>query len=161
MATIKFGSSIEASCQAHVKVSTLNEELVDNDDTNPARLVPCPFDKSHQIRICRFPYHIIKCKKNHPQLAKQMKTCSFNACHVMPKHELDEHTKTCPNRIALFTEEVCRQMEARNVENGSFRPRLMLQSPQTLVKTGKRKPTRQSFHLFGVKVHLPASCQCK
>ncbi|XP_077572860.1 gametocyte-specific factor 1 isoform X2 [Stigmatopora nigra] len=115
MATIKFGSSIEASCQAHVKVSTLNEELVDNDDTNPARLVPCPFDKSHQIRICRFPYHIIKCKKNHPQLAKQMKTCSFNACHVMPKHELDEHTKTCPNRIALFTEEdggeKCRKWE--------------------------------------------------
>lgn len=30
---------------------------------NPNNLLQCPFDKNHQIRSCRFPYHIIKCRK--------------------------------------------------------------------------------------------------
>ncbi|XP_077454743.1 gametocyte-specific factor 1 [Stigmatopora argus] len=105
MTSIKFGSSIEASRLARANVITLDEELVDHDDINPDRLVQCPFDKSHQIRVGRLCYHIIKCKKNHPQLAKQLKTCPFNACHLMPKHELAEHIKTCPNRTAQITNE--------------------------------------------------------
>lgn len=30
---------------------------------DPDRLLQCPFDKNHQIRSSRFPYHIIKCRK--------------------------------------------------------------------------------------------------
>jgi len=29
----------------------------------PEKLMQCPYDKNHQIRPCRFPYHIIKCRK--------------------------------------------------------------------------------------------------
>lgn len=30
---------------------------------DPERLVQCPYDKHHQIRACRFPYHLVKCRK--------------------------------------------------------------------------------------------------
>lgn len=30
---------------------------------DPDKLLQCPFDKNHQIRVCRFPYHLIKCRK--------------------------------------------------------------------------------------------------
>lgn len=35
----------------------------DRDDCDPDKLLQCPFDKNHQIRACRFPYHLIKCRK--------------------------------------------------------------------------------------------------
>nr|XP_061802723.1 gametocyte-specific factor 1-like [Nerophis lumbriciformis] len=104
MTTIKFGSSIGSCRQGGTDVGTFDEEPEIN-NCDPDKLVQCPFDKSHQIRVCRLSYHLMKCKKNHPQLAKELKTCPFNACHLVPKHELAQHTKTCPNRTALFTKE--------------------------------------------------------
>lgn len=35
----------------------------DKGNLDPDRLLQCPFDKNHQIRSCRFPYHLIKCRK--------------------------------------------------------------------------------------------------
>lgn len=35
----------------------------DKGNSDPDKLLQCPFDKNHQIRACRFPYHLIKCKK--------------------------------------------------------------------------------------------------
>lgn len=32
-------------------------------NTDPEKLLQCPFDKNHKIRSSRFPYHIIKCRK--------------------------------------------------------------------------------------------------
>ncbi|XP_068599023.1 gametocyte-specific factor 1-like [Brachionichthys hirsutus] len=75
------------------------EEETGNIDPN--KLVQCPFDKSHQIRVSRFPYHIIKCRQNHPKLAKELKTCPFNARHLIPKHELPRHTETCEYRPSV------------------------------------------------------------
>ncbi|CAM5117434.1 unnamed protein product, partial [Natator depressus] len=33
------------------------------DALDPERLIQCPYDNDHQIRACRFPYHLIKCRK--------------------------------------------------------------------------------------------------
>ncbi|KAM3872104.1 uncharacterized protein gtsf1 [Diretmus argenteus] len=67
----------------------------EGDDCDPNKLLQCPYDKSHQIRACRFPYHLIKCKKNHLELANQLRTCPYNARHLIPKAELARHIATC------------------------------------------------------------------
>uniref|UniRef100_A0A3B3H893 CHHC U11-48K-type domain-containing protein n=1 Tax=Oryzias latipes TaxID=8090 RepID=A0A3B3H893_ORYLA len=70
----------------------------DTENGDPDEIVQCPFDKNHQIRHCRFPYHILKCRKNHPKLAEELKACPFNARHLIPKQELAHHVEICENR---------------------------------------------------------------
>uniref|UniRef100_A0A672K982 Gametocyte-specific factor 1-like n=1 Tax=Sinocyclocheilus grahami TaxID=75366 RepID=A0A672K982_SINGR len=67
---------------------------------NPDKLLLCPYDPHHLIRACRFPYHLIKCRKNHPELVGELWTCPFNARHLMRKHELSHHISTCVDRLA-------------------------------------------------------------
>lgn len=43
-------------------VSTANGEDAD-DASDPNRIVQCPYDKNHQIRASRFPFHVLKCRK--------------------------------------------------------------------------------------------------
>uniref|UniRef100_A0A3P9H9N1 CHHC U11-48K-type domain-containing protein n=1 Tax=Oryzias latipes TaxID=8090 RepID=A0A3P9H9N1_ORYLA len=79
-----------------------NVSLLDEKgNSDPEKLLLCPFDKNHLIRTCRFPYHLIKCRKNHPKLAAELKTCPFNACHLIPPHELAHHTETCAHRVTV------------------------------------------------------------
>ncbi|KAM6471428.1 gametocyte-specific factor 1-like isoform 2-T3 [Liasis olivaceus] len=68
---------------------------------DPERLVQCPYDKSHQIRSSRFPYHLVKCKKNNQKIAKELATCPYNARHRIPKQELSLHVENCENRVPL------------------------------------------------------------
>ncbi|KAL7875923.1 hypothetical protein AOLI_G00108860 [Acnodon oligacanthus] len=77
------------------------EEAHDEDYCNPEKLLVCPYDSNHQIRACRFPYHLIKCRKNHAELASQLWTCPFNARHLMPKHELSHHMSNCVDRCSI------------------------------------------------------------
>ncbi|KAI7814968.1 putative gametocyte-specific factor 1-like [Triplophysa rosa] len=71
------------------------------DFCNPDKLLLCPYDPSHLIRACRFPYHLIKCRKNHPELIGELRTCPFNARHLMRKNELSHHISTCLNRCSV------------------------------------------------------------
>ncbi|KAG9274355.1 gametocyte-specific factor 1 [Astyanax mexicanus] len=82
------------------------EEAEDEDFCNPDKLLVCPYDPNHQIRACRFPYHLLKCKKNHPELANQLWTCPFNARHLMPKHELSHHMSNCVDRCSVSADYV-------------------------------------------------------
>jgi len=43
-------------------LSTANGEGAD-DAIDPNRIVQCPYDKNHQIRASRFPFHVLKCRK--------------------------------------------------------------------------------------------------
>ncbi|CAK6963780.1 gametocyte-specific factor 1 [Scomber scombrus] len=43
-------------------------------------------------------------KTNHPKLASELKTCPYNARHLVPKHELAYHTETCEDRINVDPE---------------------------------------------------------
>nr|XP_044997109.1 gametocyte-specific factor 1-like [Jaculus jaculus] len=65
---------------------------------DPERLLQCPYVKNHHIRACRFPYHLIKCKKNHPDIARNFATCPFNARHLVPRTELSHHISICDDR---------------------------------------------------------------
>ncbi|XP_075055342.1 gametocyte-specific factor 1-like [Mixophyes fleayi] len=68
------------------------------DPQDPDRLLQCPYDSNHQIRACRFPYHLIKCRKNHHELANQFATCPFNARHMVPRGELSFHISRCDDK---------------------------------------------------------------
>ncbi|XP_061774509.1 gametocyte-specific factor 1-like isoform X2 [Nerophis ophidion] len=103
MTTIRFGSSI-GPCQTRSVERMFPEEPEEKGDYDPDRLFQCPFDKNHQIRVGRLPYHIIKCRKNHPKLAMELRTCPFNACHLVPKEKLASHTDTCPYKISMDTD---------------------------------------------------------
>ncbi|XP_022047348.1 gametocyte-specific factor 1-like [Acanthochromis polyacanthus] len=98
MATYRFGTPSSPSRMASAGRAHPAEESDVTDDGDPNRLLQCPFDEHHKIRASRFPFHIIKCRKNHPKLASELKTCPFNARHLVPKHELAHHTETCENR---------------------------------------------------------------
>ncbi|XP_053868369.1 gametocyte-specific factor 1-like [Malaclemys terrapin pileata] len=67
---------------------------------DPERLIPCPYDKNHQIRASRFPYHLVKCGENNKQRAKELATCPYNARHKVPKRELQLHISTCTDNRA-------------------------------------------------------------
>ncbi|XP_068078857.1 gametocyte-specific factor 1 [Danio rerio] len=71
------------------------------DFCNPDKLLLCPYDPHHLIRACRFPYHLIKCRKNHPELVGELWTCPFNARHLMKKNELSHHISTCVDRCSV------------------------------------------------------------
>ncbi|XP_019353145.2 gametocyte-specific factor 1 isoform X1 [Alligator mississippiensis] len=67
---------------------------------DPERLLQCPYDKTHQIRACRFPYHLVKCRENNRKVAAELATCPYNARHKVPKRELQLHIATCSNNPA-------------------------------------------------------------
>ncbi|XP_076874830.1 gametocyte-specific factor 1 [Brachyhypopomus gauderio] len=101
MSTIKFGSSLGASNinSTGNHQSGWEDDAGKSDDAiDPNKLLQCPYDKNHQIRACRFPFHLLKCRKNHPKLASELKTCPFNAKHLMPKHELSHHVENCEDK---------------------------------------------------------------
>ncbi|XP_034551709.1 gametocyte-specific factor 1 isoform X2 [Notolabrus celidotus] len=103
--TIRFGTTSGPCNISSSERTQCVEDMDEKANCDPERLLQCPFDKNHQIRACRFPYHLIKCRKNHPKLASELKTCPFNARHLVPQHELAYHTETCVDRISVHTEE--------------------------------------------------------
>ncbi|XP_017946517.1 gametocyte specific factor 1 isoform X2 [Xenopus tropicalis] len=71
------------------------------DPQDPERLLQCPYDSNHQIRACRFPYHLIKCRKNHNDVAMHLATCPFNARHLVPRAELSHHISSCDDKSCI------------------------------------------------------------
>ncbi|XP_009870335.1 PREDICTED: gametocyte-specific factor 1, partial [Apaloderma vittatum] len=65
---------------------------------DPERLIQCPYNKHHQIRACRFPYHLVKCRKSYPEVAKKLATCPFNARHLVPQADLSDHITKCNDK---------------------------------------------------------------
>ncbi|XP_027636384.1 gametocyte-specific factor 1 [Falco peregrinus] len=64
----------------------------------PQALVQCPYDRSHQVRVSRLPYHLVKCQRNNPQVARKLATCPFNASHRVPHGKLQRHIASCPDQ---------------------------------------------------------------
>ncbi|XP_057274320.1 gametocyte-specific factor 1-like, partial [Pezoporus wallicus] len=64
----------------------------------PEALVQCPYEPGHRVRSCRLPYHLVRCQRNHPRLARSLVTCPHNARHRVPQAELRRHVTTCPDR---------------------------------------------------------------
>ncbi|KAB0345018.1 hypothetical protein FD754_021944, partial [Muntiacus muntjak] len=51
----------------------------------------CPYDKNNQIRACRLPYHLIKWRKNHPDVTNTRAACPFSVLHQLPQAEISHH----------------------------------------------------------------------
>ncbi|XP_053147313.1 gametocyte-specific factor 1-like isoform X3 [Hemicordylus capensis] len=71
------------------------------DALDPDKLMQCPYDKNHKIRACRFPYHLVKCRKNHPDIVQQLATCPFNARHQVPREEIRQHISSCDDKRCI------------------------------------------------------------
>ncbi|XP_053907458.1 gametocyte-specific factor 1 isoform X3 [Cuculus canorus] len=65
---------------------------------DPEDLVQCPYDKNHRVRVSRLPYHLVKCQRNNPGIARSLTTCPFNARHRVPQHQLRSHLASCPDQ---------------------------------------------------------------
>ncbi|XP_029363323.1 gametocyte-specific factor 1 [Echeneis naucrates] len=104
MTTIRFGSS-SGPCRTSAGRDEHSEGIDDKGNYDQDKILQCPFDKNHKMRASRFPYHLIKCRKNHPKLASELKPCPFNARHLVPGHEMTHHIETCQNRISVESEE--------------------------------------------------------
>ncbi|MCI4387194.1 hypothetical protein PGIGA_G00071300 [Pangasianodon gigas] len=106
MSSIRFGSSVgPARITGNAQEVREEAEAKPVDDADPNVMMQCPYDKNHQIRACRFPFHILKCAKNHPKLASELKTCPFNAKHLVPKHELAHHIEHCEDKRLITMED--------------------------------------------------------
>uniref|UniRef100_A0A665THM2 Zgc:56699 n=1 Tax=Echeneis naucrates TaxID=173247 RepID=A0A665THM2_ECHNA len=104
MTTIRFGSS-SGPCRTSAGRDEHSEGIDDKGNYDQDKILQCPFDKNHKMRASRFPYHLIKCRKNHPKLASELKPCPFNARHLVPGHEMTHHIETCQNRISDWDKE--------------------------------------------------------
>ncbi|XP_017342922.1 gametocyte-specific factor 1 isoform X2 [Ictalurus punctatus] len=106
MSTFRFGTSV-GPARIVGNAQEVREEDEDKpvDDADPNVVMQCPYDPNHHIRACRFPFHVLKCAKNHPKLAKELKTCPFNAKHMVPRHELARHIEHCEDKPSLTTED--------------------------------------------------------
>ncbi|XP_055487701.1 gametocyte-specific factor 1-like isoform X1 [Leucoraja erinacea] len=71
---------------------------------DPNDLLQCPYDKNHHIRACRFPYHLVKCRKNFPGKARNLESCPFNARHWIPKAEMKHHITNCVDKKVIEDE---------------------------------------------------------
>ncbi|KAM8802748.1 gametocyte-specific factor 1 [Rhynchonycteris naso] len=80
-------------------ISNMEENYIDPLDRE--KLLQCPYDKKHQIRACRFPYHLIKCRKNHPDVANKLASCPFNARHQVPRTEMRHHISSCDDKCCI------------------------------------------------------------
>nr|XP_056705482.1 gametocyte-specific factor 1 [Euleptes europaea] len=87
---------------------------------DPERLIQCPYDKNHQIRACRFPYHLVKCRENNKKIAKELATCPYNARHRVPRQELSLHIATCENKVSQELEGAASAFTARTREVTAF-----------------------------------------
>ena len=59
----------------------------------------CPFDKTHVIRVERFPRHVRKCEKKTPTTDKKFEKCIYVNCHRFLKGQGKEHYEECEGKI--------------------------------------------------------------
>ncbi|CAK9822729.1 Gametocyte-specific factor 1 [Anthophora retusa] len=55
-------------------------------------ILTCPYDVTHRIRKSAMPYHLMRCRANHPSGKVQ---CPFDAFHVVDEDYLKQHILNC------------------------------------------------------------------
>ncbi|XP_045479734.1 gametocyte-specific factor 1 homolog [Harmonia axyridis] len=64
---------------------------------DPNKMDTCPYDNNHVMLRPRFNTHLVKCRKNFPDIGYSI--CDYNHDHRIPKLELNYHHEVCPDRI--------------------------------------------------------------
>ncbi|XP_070534152.1 uncharacterized protein [Ptychodera flava] len=88
-------------------------------DVDPDELLMCPYDPVHRVAAKRFPYHLMKCKKNFPTVI--LEPCPFNARHLVKKHEYRHHLCTCPDKVMLEQDVLHHQAKETGDEGAFFK----------------------------------------
>jgi len=84
------------------------------------KTITCPYNPSHQITVERIQFHLVKCRKNHPQSDNVI--CPYNASHHIPKPEEQYHIARCPDRKIV---EMAKYSWALDKEHGNLsRPKI-------------------------------------
>lgn len=65
--------------------------------------ITCPYNVAHSCPKFRMARHLVKCRKQHEEVAKEQRVCPFNSTHVVPKIELAYHETICPDRELLYS----------------------------------------------------------
>jgi len=60
------------------------------------KTITCPYNPAHQITMERIQFHLVKCRRNHPDTDHVI--CPYNASHHVPKPEEQYHISCCPDR---------------------------------------------------------------
>jgi len=101
------GSSSLLSAQGNLVTKMASEKFAD-----PEVLRTCPFDPVHVVQgplifsltfsnICkayRYQRHILRCRQQNPEKAKNHHQCKYNGMHWIHKHLMEDHLKDCPDR---------------------------------------------------------------
>ena len=59
------------------------------------KMIRCPYDPMHVMREDRLQYHLVKCRKQHPD--KNFEICPYNVTHQLPQEQIEDHIKNCSN----------------------------------------------------------------
>uniref|UniRef100_A0A182WGQ1 CHHC U11-48K-type domain-containing protein n=1 Tax=Anopheles minimus TaxID=112268 RepID=A0A182WGQ1_9DIPT len=60
----------------------------------------CPYDPLHKIAPRKFAIHLVKCRRQHPDV--KLVSCHFDTSHLVKEENLREHMKTCSGRNHLL-----------------------------------------------------------
>ncbi|XP_053665963.1 uncharacterized protein LOC128715106 [Anopheles marshallii] len=60
----------------------------------------CPYDPLHKIAAKTFALHLVKCKRQHPDI--KLVSCHFDTSHLVKQEKLRDHMKTCSGRKDLL-----------------------------------------------------------
>ncbi|XP_072041816.1 uncharacterized protein [Amphiura filiformis] len=83
---------------------------------DPDQLFVCPYDPIHRVVAKRFPYHLMKCRKNWG--GRAMSTCPFNARHIVPQPEFRHHVANCPDKACI--EQDMAYVQRKECQDGSY-----------------------------------------
>lgn len=76
-------------------------------------LIACPYNPTHMLRSDRIEYHLVKCKRQHPEL--QLQVCPFNHTHHIKPDLFDVSTLNCQFFISCLIVVFC--FCSRNTKN--------------------------------------------
>jgi len=93
----------DTASMASTAVSSTNQGLIKTHlpsqlHADSEMLRQCPFDPVHVVQAYRYQRHILRCRKQNPEKARNFRQCKYNAMHFFHRLKIDEHEKECPDK---------------------------------------------------------------
>lgn len=61
--------------------------------------VTCPYNKAHEVQRIRFQAHILRCRKQYPNI--ELATCFYNVKHLVKPEDMPKHLAECADKQLL------------------------------------------------------------